>query len=261
MAMTQPRAPGTPTRAADATSRSSTDRRGPGAVRLAALLDAGRARRRGSRAGSVRARVPEVVARREPERVPPRRGRERVPELAVASHHRAGEAPARRVRGLDRARVRRARRRGRRAALPPTRRARPALLRRPERSRDRGRARLPARNREVVDLPRARPRCGKESSNEPDHARRPRSRPARTVRAPGRSDVRSTPARGTTRRWRSVVDPPKPRRSRPAFAAIVATAAAVALVVGVAAIGPGQRCARRRPTRIAGAGALRDASR
>jgi len=65
-------------------------RRGP----VGRAADPGRAGRRGSRAGGVRPRVSEVVARRQPERVPPGRGCERVSELAVASRPRRDD-PAR----------------------------------------------------------------------------------------------------------------------------------------------------------------------
>ena len=137
---------------------------------------------------------------------------------------------------LDRPRVRRARRRGGRAAVPPTRRARPAVPPRAPRGRDRRRTRVPARNREVTHVTRARrapernrtmnrtfdddleSRCATCSSGRPTRMR---------VDAPAWDDapmvtVRSRRDAGRGPRW--------PRSS--------SVAAAAALVVGIAAIAP-----------------------
>ena len=79
---------------------------------------------------------------------------------ACNSHHRRDTAAAS-ARRVDACRVRRARsrrdgRRHRRAPVPPARRDRLAVLARLHRSRDRGRARVPARNGRLPDPPRAR---------------------------------------------------------------------------------------------------------
>ena len=103
MAMTVPKAPRRcrARRPRRRTSPSSTKQAWPGAVRLAALLTQD-ARVGEDLAQEAFARVfPKWSRVENPNAYLPRRDRQRVPELAVASRHRASEAPARRDRAVS----------------------------------------------------------------------------------------------------------------------------------------------------------------
>src|SRR5262245_34149260 len=196
----------------------------------------GRARRRGPRARRVRAGVPEVGWSAEPARVPARRDCERVPQLAVASQDRAREAPVDRGRDLDRLRVRRARRCSCGPPVPPARGAGPPVLRGPARVRDRGSDRMPTGDREVAHLARARrAQEGSTAMRQSTADLESRLRELFERQAAGMET--------STGVWDDIpmvrTDELAPRRrSRPAFAAVAATAAAVLLIIGVVAASP-----------------------